>query len=323
MSAFLPHQLLTLALLAALLTAELTIGFALQVMDQGRFNRFRSWVLLSAATLITHGFTLEEPAGFRMMALISALFLGMKAVVGVSARETGGKPLTIPQWFAFASAWPGMNPELFTKVPRPKSDWKSLAINGFLCGLMGAVLMLAAGSVWRVTGSTFAVTILFFIGSSLLVHYGVFTLLAAFWRKYGLDCEPLFKNPFPSQNLGEFWGQRWNLAFSEMTAIAVYRPLKIKLGQGQALLISFALSGLFHETAISLPVKAGFGLPMAFFLLHFGLVALERACAKRGFLFRGWLGRLWVYFWLIVPLPILFHPPFLRGVVWPLIGVAP
>jgi hypothetical protein len=29
----------------------------------------------------------------------------------------------------------------------------------------------------------------------------------------------------------------------------------------------------------------------------------------------------WVLGWLAVPVPILFHPPFLRGVVWPLIGM--
>jgi len=31
--------------------------------------------------------------------------------------------------------------------------------------------------------------------------------------------------------------------------------------------------------------------------------------------------RAWALFWLIAPLPILFHPPFLRGIVWPLVGL--
>ncbi len=323
LNSFLPHDILSLARMAALLAVELIAGFGLQYLDPSRLNRFRSWGLVLAATLIAHWITTGEPAGFRMIALIGALFLGMKAVVGVSARLAGGSPLSIPQWFAFTLAWPGMNPGIFRASPRPRKGWKSFMAQGLLCGLTGAALMAAANPVWRATDSPFAVTVLFFIGSSLLVHYGAFTLSTAFWRKKGLDCAPLFKNPFPSQNLGEFWGQRWNLAFSEMTALAVYRPLKDKLGPSQALFASFALSGIFHEIAISLPVNAGFGLPLAYFLLHFGLVALERLCAQRGILFRGMFGRLWVYFWLIVPLPILFHQPFLKGVVWPLIGVTP
>jgi len=65
------------------------------------------------------------------------------------------------------------------------------------------------------------------------------------------------------------------------------------------------------------------GLPLGYFLLHGSLVALERFALKRGFRFSGGWGRVWTFFWLIAPLPILFHGPFLRGVVWPLIGVNP
>ena len=87
--------------------------------------------------------------------------------------------------------------------------------------------------------------------------------------------------------------------------------------------LSFAFSGLLHEVAIRLPVQAGFGLPLIYFLLHGTLVALERFAAKRGFKVGGGLGRVWTFFWLIAPLPILFHRPFLESVVWPLIGINP
>jgi hypothetical protein len=30
---------------------------------------------------------------------------------------------------------------------------------------------------------------------------------------------------------------------------------------------------------------------------------------------------LWALGWLVLPLPLLFHPWFLRGVVWPLVGL--
>jgi alginate O-acetyltransferase complex protein AlgI len=33
----------------------------------------------------------------------------------------------------------------------------------------------------------------------------------------------------------------------------------------------------------------------------------------------AWRGRLWTVFWLVLPLPLLFHRPFLAGVVWPLL----
>jgi alginate O-acetyltransferase complex protein AlgI len=36
---------------------------------------------------------------------------------------------------------------------------------------------------------------------------------------------------------------------------------------------------------------------------------------------RGWIGRVWTLAWLALPLPILFHPPFLRAVVWPIAGM--
>jgi hypothetical protein len=34
-----------------------------------------------------------------------------------------------------------------------------------------------------------------------------------------------------------------------------------------------------------------------------------------------WVGRPWALAWLVLPLPILFHRPFLAGVLWPPIGI--
>ncbi|MGZ8781078.1 MAG: hypothetical protein ACXW31_14245 [Thermoanaerobaculia bacterium] len=56
-----------------------------------------------------------------------------------------------------------------------------------------------------------------------------------------------------------------------------------------------------------------FGMPTLYFLLHGVLVGLERR-------FPCLASRAWTLFWLVAPLPILFHPPFLRGVVWPLVS---
>jgi alginate O-acetyltransferase complex protein AlgI len=134
--------------------------------------------------------------------------------------------------------------------------------------------------------------------------------------------DALFRRPLRSTSLREFWGRRWNLAFSEMTALGVYRPLTGPLGRGGATVVAFLASGLLHEIAISLPVMAGFGLPLTYFALHGILMVVERRleAAGRPVSRPAWLGRTWTLFWLVAPLPILFHRPFLAGVVWPLLG---
>src|SRR5205085_907184 len=109
--------------------------------------------------------------------------------------------------------------------------------------------------------------------------------------------------------LAEFWAKRWNLAFSEMTAIALYRPLASSVGKTPALVLSFLFSGAIHEVVVSLPVRAGYGLPFAFFTIHGALVAVERRLARAGHpVERSWLGRVWTVIWLVAPVPLLFHP---------------
>jgi alginate O-acetyltransferase complex protein AlgI len=153
-----------------------------------------------------------------------------------------------------------------------------------------------------------------------MLHFGLCHLLAGAWRLAGVAAQPLFRAPLQAESLGEFWARRWNLGFSEMTTVAVYRPLGARLGRTPALAASFALSGLLHELAISVPVRAGFGLPLLYFLLHGVLVLVERTLAKSGHPLEGWVGRAWTLAWLVLPLPLLFHRPFLAGVVWPLVG---
>jgi alginate O-acetyltransferase complex protein AlgI len=141
---------------------------------------------------------------------------------------------------------------------------------------------------------------------------------------WGVDARPLFKAPLVSKSLTEFWGKRWNLAFVEMTAIGIYRPLYRKVGRPVAIFTAFLFSGLLHEMAISVPVKAGYGLPLLYFSLHGLLVLAEGRLERGGFSIQrlGWWSRVWTLGWLALPLPLLFHWPFLRGVVWPLVGLS-
>jgi len=87
---------------------------------------------------------------------------------------------------------------------------------------------------------------------------------------------------------------------------------------------AFLFSGILHELAISVPVGAGYGGPFAYFALHGALVLVERGLGRAGWPIERlpWLGSVWTLGWLALPLPILFHIPFLSGVVWPLFGIS-
>ena len=87
---------------------------------------------------------------------------------------------------------------------------------------------------------------------------------------------------------------------------------------------AFLWSGLLHELAISVPVRAGFGLALSYFALHGVLVLVEQRLERTRWAVSrwGWLAHVWTLGWLVLPLPVLFHPWFLRGVVWPLIGMS-
>ena len=218
----------------------------------------------------------REPAGVRMLAIIGTLLFAMKAVVAVEGRATGGKRLAWWRWLGFAALWPGMRPGPFARSPAgPLPGSGRLLGMGLARLLAGSALVALARLAWVGTGSRMFATVLLLPGLSLVLHFGLFNLVAGAWRRAGVDCRPLFVAPLRSTSLGEFWGRRWNLAFSQMTAIAIYQPLVRRAGRRAALAASFLGSGLLHELAISVPVRAGYGLPMAYFALHGALVMAE------------------------------------------------
>jgi hypothetical protein len=58
-------------------------------------------------------------------------------------------------------------------------------------------------------------------------------------------------------------------------------------------------------------------------VLHGMLVLGEKWFEKLGWSIdrAGWLAHAWTLGWLLLPLPLLFHPWFLDGVAWPLVGI--
>jgi hypothetical protein len=276
--------------------------------------RGAAWGLVVLSVGVADHATSAQPAGLRMLVLIAALFGAMKVLVSVESRACDGTRLPPLRWAAFATLWPGMRPALMARLHR-RTGGAALVEAGLAYAALGAGLFLLAVLTWRRTGSPWLSTILLLPALSFLLHFGVFGVLAGLWRTVGADVGPLFRAPWRAESLGEFWSRRWNLAFSEMTSVAVYRPLALRVGRRAALAAAFLFSGLLHEVAISLPVRAGYGRPLLYFAIHGALTQMERE--------RGSFGRAATLLAVVLPLPLLFHRPFLEGVIWPLLGPSP
>ncbi len=234
----------------------------------------------------------------RMLLIIAVLFAVMKVAAGaMSDVRMGGW-----RWVAFAM-WPGMRPETFRK--RGRCSGRRVASKGVSYLVGGAALF--AFARWLAPRSLVAAIIVALPALSLILHFGIFSLATAFWRALGFPAEELFRAPWRSQSLAEFWSRRWNLGFSEMIAIVVHRPVAARFGRRAGIAAAFLVSGLLHELAISVPARGGYGLPMLYFALHGALVTADVR------------GRAVTALALILPLPILFHPPFLRTIIVPLL----
>lgn len=330
MNAYLPLDwpVALFGLLAILVTV--LFGYFVTKIRRASMARAVAWLAIVCGVGGMDWLTLGQPAGFRMLMIIGILLSTMKIIVAAEVQLSGKANLRYWQWLGFAGLWVGMRPALFAAMPRQSRTrvtdylWRGIANL-----LLGFSLVIAARGAWLMTVDLdlmwrlLLTTILLLPGISLMLHFGIFNLLTAFWRWMGVECDSIFRAPLKSASLTEFWGKRWNLAFSEMTSLAVFRPLKDAFGQLPAMLVAFVFSGILHELAISVPVRAGFGWPTLYFLLH-GLAMLAenrwRGLAQTLAAY-PWLGRLWTLAWILIPLPILFHQPFLRGCVWPLVGI--
>jgi alginate O-acetyltransferase complex protein AlgI len=316
-SAYRPHDWHTIAAVPAMLAAVLGLGLWATRLP-AKTGRLLAWIFVIAAAAGGERLTADEPAGVRMIAISVGLLFALKVVVTVEAQAERMPRLAAWKWLLFAGLSVGMRPEAFRTAGGPaRPGVGRLLVRAVGSTAAGLGLLWVARNMRTTDDSSFdtLASAALLAGVGLILHYGILTALAAGWRLYGVPAEELHRRPTASRSLTEFWGRRWNRPFSELTARAVYRPLRQRVGDAAAVFIAFAFSGVLHELAISVPVRAGFGGPLAYFLLHGGLVLAERRLQPERW---GVAGRAWTAAWLIIPLPFLFHPAFLRAVVWPL-----
>jgi hypothetical protein len=228
----------------------------------------------------------------------------------------------VPAWrhAAYLLLWPGLDPATFLS-PRPlpaarrptPREWLFAATK-----LMIGVILLYGVARLVPTDSQYVAGWIGMIGTVMVLHFGSFHLLSCFWRSNGVNARPLMYAPLTSVSLGEFWGRRWNTAFRDLTHRFLFRPLTARLGARGAVFAGFAFSGIIHDAVISVPSGGGYGGPSVFFVLQaLGILAERSRIGRRLGLGAGWRGWLFTTLLLVLPAPLLFHRPFVEGIVVP------
>jgi len=257
------------------------------------------------------------PSWKLMWILAVVIYAACKVVSWMNAR--------IPQapiWrhTVYLFAWPGMDAVHFLgKSARSKpstvspNEWQGAATKTGL----GAILLVGVARMIP-SDREYLAGWIGMLGIVLILHFGVFHLLSCFWRSLGLQAAPLMNHPMRSTSLSEFWGQRWNTAFRDLTHRFLFRPLASRLGPRLAMLAGFIFSGAVHELVISVPAHGGYGGPSLFFAIQGAAIAVERSRhGRRIGLGSGLPGRAFAAVVLVAPIVLLFHHPFVLGVMIP------
>jgi hypothetical protein len=124
---------------------------------------------------------------------------------------------------------------------------------------------------------------------------------------FGLTAPPIFRSPFLSTTLAEFWARRWNVPASE----ALHRygfALFARRSASFALFFAFFLSALGHAAIVLLALRSRWLAAAcgAFFLLQALLILVERRLNVHRW--RPSAARVWTWSMLAVTMPLVVEP---------------
>lgn len=210
---------------------------------------------------------------------------------------------------AYFLTWPGMDPRPFARRIKGSVDVVAI-IRGCAKLLAGVAFFLTA---LRIREPLFAGWV-GMIGLILILHFGLFELLAVAWRVRGINVQPIMQRPMLASSLADFWS-RWNRGFRDLAFQFVFRPLRRHLGSTDAMFATFVFSGIVHDIVISIPARGGFGMPTLYFVIQGLGVVFEKSILGRRV--HPLIRRLMMYVILIAPLGLLFHTPFVLRVFVP------
>ncbi len=259
-----------------------------------------------------HAIAADLPRWGLMWLLAAGLFFAGKAAMVRGAALPGGR------LWGFSLGWAGMDPSPFRMAPAMRPLHLPRALGWPMVNLAAGCWLL--WFVARQFAHPLATGWIGMTGLILTLHFGLFALLAVAWRAAGVPVVPIMRSPAAATTLAEFWGRRWNLAFRDLAHRMVFKPVCRRMGQTAALWAVFVVSGLAHELVISVPTGGGYGRPTLYFLIQALGITLERTVAVPGRTrrmpapFPGWL---WTHAFTVLPLILLFHPPFVERVMVP------
>jgi len=278
--------------------------------------RVSAWLplaLLPILVMLVHPFLV---AWLFMWSLACGIFLGLKWLTWCRAKDR----VAHSTWrsLAYLLAWPGMDAESFLdenrRPPKPRlQPWL------WACGQTGV----GATLLWFVARGISPDRPLLrgwtgMLGLILFLHFGIFQLIALFWRSRGVNAVPIMRSPIRSQSLGEFWGKRWNRGFQQCAHDLIFVPLRKHVALSSASFLVFVLSGLIHDLVISLPAGAGYGLPTGYFVVQgLGVIVERSPFGRKCSLSTGLRGRFFTILVTAGPAFCLFHPLFVRQVILP------
>ncbi len=258
-----------------------------------------------------------EPWAF-MWVLAWAIYFGCKLTTWLRGwwREGFG---TAGRAVGYLLAWPGMDPQPFAAMSRePLAVAKGRWLRAWAMVGAGVLCMAAAMRV----NDAYVAGWLGMVGTVLMLHFGVFALMAYGWRRVGVAVEPIMDQPVLARSPGEFWGRRWNRGFVALVRAGVFGRLRQRLPASAALMVVFLVSGLVHDVVISLPAGGGYGWPTIYFLVQGVGVLAARSRVGRviGWRKGGVMARLLTAALVLGPIGWLFHEPFVLKVMSPFVA---
>jgi hypothetical protein len=288
-------------------------------VSRGDYESIADWLPLVVVTAYSMMTTTQLPDWARMWLVTISLYAGFKWLTWHRAvRRLAPLRPPIARSLAYLLLWPGMDAPRFLSGVKPdryptSGEWLRAIRN--VAG--GAAILWFVG--WHfMPWQSWLVGWAGLVGIGLVLHFGLLHLLSLAWRRAGVDAQPIMQRPASTMSLADFWGRRWNTAFRDLAHQLVYRPLARQWGARRAMAAVFLFSGLLHDLAISVPARAGYGLPTLYFLLQAAGVEFERSGLGRRWHLRGGVrGWLFASVLVLAPAALLFHPPFIRHVVIP------